>query len=168
MLLLFAFFLLRNLEACLNLLCDTGRIPEAAFLARTYLPSHVSRIVKMWKQDLKSVNEKAAESLADPMEYENLFPDIALALVAEKYFKQHSQKRPSAAVYSELKEDIFRNLIQEVKLLNIGEDHQELVGDLVKVNDVTTPPPTPISGIPQETEELDEDALEKALEEFGE
>jgi len=162
------FFLLRNLEACLNLLCDTGRIPEAAFLARTYLPSHVSRIVKMWKQDLKSVNEKAAESLADPMEYENLFPDIALALVAEKYFKQHSQKRPSAAVYSELKEDIFRNLIQEVKLLNIGEDHQELVGDLVKVNDVTTPPPTPISGIPQETEELDEDALEKALEEFGE
>jgi coatomer subunit beta' len=75
------YFLLGKLEDSLNLLCDTGRIPEAAFLARTYLPSHVSRIVKLWKLDLKSVNEKAAESLADPLEYANLFPDIALVTI---------------------------------------------------------------------------------------
>ena len=42
------------------------------------LPSHVSRIVKLWRKDLEKVNPKAAESLADPMEYENLFPDIKL------------------------------------------------------------------------------------------
>lgn len=31
-----AYFLLRRLEDCVELLCSTGRIPEAAFFARTY------------------------------------------------------------------------------------------------------------------------------------
>ena len=35
-----------RLEDCLELLCNTGRYPEAAFMARTYLPSEVSRYVK--------------------------------------------------------------------------------------------------------------------------
>lgn len=34
-----------RLEDCVELLCNTGRYPEAAFMARTYLPSHVSRYV---------------------------------------------------------------------------------------------------------------------------
>ena len=33
-----AFFLLGDIQSCLDLLCSTGRIPEAAFLARTYMP----------------------------------------------------------------------------------------------------------------------------------
>ena len=33
----------RSLEKCLEILIKTNRLPEAAFLARTYLPSHVSR-----------------------------------------------------------------------------------------------------------------------------
>lgn len=36
------------------LLCS-NRIPEAAFMARTYLPSQVSRIVALWRNDLKKV-----------------------------------------------------------------------------------------------------------------
>jgi len=126
--------LLRKLEDCLHLLCDTGRIPEAAFLARTYLPSHVSRIVKLWKQDLKNVNEKAAESLADPMEYENLFPDIGLALKAEKYFSKREVRKPASS-YPDTKDDIFRNLIEEVRNLDIGEEEEDLesvVGNIVK------------------------------------
>ena len=34
----------------------------------------------MWKADLKQINEKAAEALADPAKYPNLFPDLDLAL----------------------------------------------------------------------------------------
>ena len=34
-----------RLEKCLDLLVKTKRLPEAAFLARTYLPSHVPRCV---------------------------------------------------------------------------------------------------------------------------
>ncbi|MED6159952.1 hypothetical protein PIB30_047055, partial [Stylosanthes scabra] len=51
-----------------------NRIPEAALLARSYLPSKVSEIV---------VNPKAAESLADREEYRNLFEDWQVALAVE-------------------------------------------------------------------------------------
>ena len=40
-----AFFLTGNLEKCLDILIESGRVPEAAFFARTYLPSEVSRSV---------------------------------------------------------------------------------------------------------------------------
>ena len=81
-------FLLGDVEACLDLLCSVGRIPEAAFLARTYMPSHVTRIVQMWRKDLASVSQQAAESLADPTEYEEMFPDFQSALKAEEAFKK--------------------------------------------------------------------------------
>ena len=35
--------LLGRLEECLEILVNTGRLPEAAFFARTYLPSQISR-----------------------------------------------------------------------------------------------------------------------------
>jgi len=170
-----------QLENCLNLLCETGRIPEAAFLARTYLPSHISRIVKLWKQDLKSVNEKAAESLADPMEYENLFPDIALALKAEKYFKQDKLK--PATSFPDTKDDLLRNLIEEVKSLNLPEEEDELesiVGDILNDNNKKRPAQTPemVKVAPPKQdqaksgtsdfvvpEEVDEYALAKEIEE---
>jgi hypothetical protein len=37
-------------------------------------------VLELWKTDLKKVNEKAAEALADPMRYPNLFPDLEYAL----------------------------------------------------------------------------------------
>jgi len=110
------FFLLRRLEDCINLLCDTGRIPEAAFLARTYLPSHVPQVVKLWRLDLQTINEKAAESLADPMEYENLFPDLQLALKAEQYFRKNEKPLP-ASKYLQVKDDLDRDLIEEIRAL---------------------------------------------------
>jgi len=102
---------------CLNLLCSTNRVPEAAFLARTYVPSQVSNIVGQWKQDLKQVNEKAADSLADPNEYPNLFPDFDLALKAEQVFKQ--KPRP-ANMFSASRADAQRNLIEEVRSGNFA------------------------------------------------
>jgi hypothetical protein len=32
-------------KGCINLLMETGRIPEAAFMARTYMPSLMTKIV---------------------------------------------------------------------------------------------------------------------------
>ena len=43
-----------------------------------------ARIVKLWKEDLGKINKKAADSLADPSEYENLFPEFQEALQAEQ------------------------------------------------------------------------------------
>ena len=40
----------------------------------------VASVLELWKNDLKTVNEKAAEALADPSKYPNLFPDLEWAL----------------------------------------------------------------------------------------
>ena len=61
-----SYFMLGQLEKCLQILLDSNRIPEAAFFARTYLPSEISRIVELWREQLSKVNEKAGQSLADP------------------------------------------------------------------------------------------------------
>ncbi|KAG5415970.1 hypothetical protein IGI04_003537 [Brassica rapa subsp. trilocularis] len=76
-------FMLGRLEDCLQLLVESNRIPEAALMARSYLPSKVSEIVALWRKDLSKVNSKAAESLADPEEYPNLFEDWQVALSVE-------------------------------------------------------------------------------------
>ena len=128
------YFLLKRIDDCINILIDTGRIPEAAFLSRTYAPSQVSRVVKLWRADLHTVNEKAAESLADPMEYENLFPDIKLALKAEQYFKQSEKLHPASA-FAEVAGDLARDLINEVRDLDITIEPTPVA--------TTTPTPTP-------------------------
>ena len=38
----------------------------------------------MWRTELAKSNEKAAESIASPTEYENLFPELSQTLQAEK------------------------------------------------------------------------------------
>eukprot|EP00894_Picocystis_sp_ML_P003291 jgi/Pico_ML_1/53808/g4284.t1 len=56
-------------------------------MARTYLPSRVPDIVKLWREDVKTINAKAAESLADPAEYPNLFQGYDSALQIEEQLK---------------------------------------------------------------------------------
>ena len=64
-------------QEAIDLLIKTDRIPEAAMFARTYMPSETSRVVKLWKQELEKNNRpKVAESLADPENYPNLFPEL--------------------------------------------------------------------------------------------
>ncbi len=41
------------------------------------------QVVGLWRADLRKVNPKAAESLADPSQYANLFPNMDSALQAE-------------------------------------------------------------------------------------
>ncbi|KAG0165859.1 Coatomer subunit beta' [Apophysomyces sp. BC1034] len=75
-----ALFELGAIEEVLELLIKTDRVPEAAMFARTYAPDQISRIVKLWKADLESKNRnKTAESLADPADYANLFPELQQA-----------------------------------------------------------------------------------------
>ncbi|NWU71190.1 COPB2 protein, partial [Pterocles burchelli] len=110
-----SYFLQGKLDSCLELLIKTGRLPEAAFLARTYLPSQVSRVVKLWRENLSKVNQKAAESLADPTEYENLFPGLKEAFVAEEYVKQSLADLRSAREYPLVTPNEERNLLEEAK-----------------------------------------------------
>lgn len=110
-----SYFLQGKLDACLELLIRTGRLPEAAFLARTYLPSQVSRVVKLWRENLSKVNQKAAESLADPTEYENLFPGLKEAFVVEEWVKETHADLWPATQYPLVTPNEERNVMEEAK-----------------------------------------------------
>ncbi|KAG0612132.1 hypothetical protein M758_6G004300 [Ceratodon purpureus] len=115
-------FLLGKVEDCVQLLIDSNRIPEAAFMARTYLPSEVSNVVGLWRNDLKKINQKAAESLADPQEYPNLFPDWELACETEvKYREQRSKFLPASAYLSYINGQ-HDELADEMEGLHVNED----------------------------------------------
>ncbi|XP_045125694.1 coatomer subunit beta'-like isoform X9 [Portunus trituberculatus] len=90
-------FLTGNLKECLELLIKTNRIPEAAFFARTYMPSEISRVVEVWKQ---SAGEKIAQTLADPSQYDNLFPGIKDAMKTQQYLEKSTKPIPAASTSS--------------------------------------------------------------------
>merc|ERR1712137_1331595 len=107
-------FLSGDLNACLEILQKSNRIPEAAFFARTYLPSQISRVVQLWKVSLGQVNAKAAQSLADPQQYENLFPGLTDALKTEQFLAQKRALRPASA-YTSLPANWDRKPIEEME-----------------------------------------------------
>jgi len=71
------YFLLNNLDKCLETLIESGRISEAAFFCRTYCPSKISEVIAIWRKDLEKVSRVAAQSLSDPTEYPQHFPELS-------------------------------------------------------------------------------------------
>jgi len=97
-----SYFLLGDVHKCLEVLINTNRLPEAAFFARSYIPSRISEVVALWRESLSQLNEKAGQSLADPKDYENLFPGYAEALKTEHFLKQERQQLLPASEYSNI------------------------------------------------------------------
>lgn len=79
-------FLLGGLKKVLKSHCasEMCRFPAVVY-ACARVPH---RVVKLWRENLSKVNQKAAESLADPTEYENLFPGLKEAFVAEHFLRE--------------------------------------------------------------------------------
>jgi coatomer subunit beta' len=77
-------------------------------------------VLELWKKDLRSVNERAAEALADPAKYPNLFPDLDWALQVEAIFKAGRGTVVPARSYLTAKEELDLNLIDLVKNANAG------------------------------------------------
>ena len=48
-------YLLQNVDACIDILVASSRLAEAAFFARSYRPSRVPELVKLWQEDLRQV-----------------------------------------------------------------------------------------------------------------
>lgn len=114
-----AYLLTGNLEACVDILTNTNRLPEAAFFARTYLPSRVDDIVSQWKADLYKVSSSAAEALASPMDNNDLFPDFSVALKAEEMFMTERDMTKEHGIpssdYQSAKHNLNLNLIDIIK-----------------------------------------------------
>ena len=109
-------FLRGQTEGCLQLLLDAGRAPEAAFFTRTYLPSKMSDVVAL-KAGLVAVNPKAAESIADPIDYPNLFHGLDDALKAREWLTGHVLHEAPAAIYPDHALDNESDLIEHMKLM---------------------------------------------------
>ncbi|KAG8135940.1 putative Coatomer subunit beta' protein [Naja naja] len=152
-----SYFLQGELDHCLELLIKTGRLPEAAFLARTYLPSQVSRVVKLWRENLSKINQKAAESLADPTEYENLFPGLKEAFVAEEYIKNSQTISRPASEYPLVTPNEERNILEET----INFTLQNKVSE--EPEDESVPSPRPLIMPPVARKVSDEIKDEKVL-----
>lgn len=81
-----AYFLLYDLDSCIQLLIKRGKLPEAAFFARSYMPSRMPEVLKLWRDSMSTgTNKKIGQSLADPMQYENLFPELQESLELERF-----------------------------------------------------------------------------------
>lgn len=93
-------FILGRIDECLEVLIKTGRLPEAAFFARTYLPSQVPRVLGLWRE--------VKGSLADP-------PGMEEALKTEEYLQPERRRRLPAGKYPEVTPNSSRNAVEEMK-----------------------------------------------------
>lgn len=73
------------------------------------------QVVQIWRKELSKINAKAAESLADPAQYANLFPDFDLALKAEQHQRQQRKQTVPASSFPDYEGSTFANLIEDVK-----------------------------------------------------
>ncbi|KAG6514444.1 hypothetical protein ZIOFF_024803 [Zingiber officinale] len=105
-------FMLGKLEGCLQLLVESNRIPEAALMARSYLPS--------------KVNSKAADSLADPEEYPNLFEHWQIALAVESNLAPNRGKYPPSEEYLSYVEKSNINLVEAFRRMQVDEESTPL------------------------------------------
>ncbi|XP_067946243.1 coatomer subunit beta'-like [Watersipora subatra] len=110
-----SYFMLGETEKCLELLISTGRLPEAAFFARTYLPSQTSRVSKLWKESLVENRPKLAASLADPAEYDNLFSGLKESELTERYLTQERRRKLPAKSYPTLTPNPERDVQEEMR-----------------------------------------------------
>jgi len=124
-----AYLLTGNVEACAELLVATKRLPEAAMFVRTYLPSKIDDIVTLWKQDLSSVSETAAEALASPASNPDQFPDLDIGLQVEQMFLAQRDATKGTGMpgvdYLTAKDDLELNLINLIKAQRGGEETKE-------------------------------------------
>lgn len=114
-------FLLSQVDECIDLLISCGRLPEAAFFTRTYAPSRMTDIVKLWQSDLRKINPKAAESLANPDEFPNLFPHIHEALVAEKALSKERGTLLPALKYGDVEGSNLRDVLAAVAGMSLDD-----------------------------------------------
>ncbi|KAN0060893.1 Coatomer subunit beta' [Thecaphora frezii] len=74
-----AYLQLGEVDSCIDLLQQVGRISEAALFARTYAPSRVPELVGQWRKELESTNRHKqnaiAARIADPSTDEDLFEE---------------------------------------------------------------------------------------------
>ena len=61
-----------------------------------------NRVVKLWREHVSKENPKAAQTLADPTEYENLFPGLQDTKKTEQFLQEERKQVYPAKSYPEM------------------------------------------------------------------
>lgn len=74
--------------------------------------SAIPKVTQLWKESLVALKrEKTAQALADPTEYEDMFPDLQYALQAEEAIKVSRAQPVPATAYYQWRESLGRDII---------------------------------------------------------
>ena len=73
-------------------------------------------MLSLWRTELGKINEKAGQSLADPEQYENLFPGFLDALKTQQYLASQSPVLLSARAAPTTTLNIERNAVEEMNM----------------------------------------------------
>ena len=84
----------------------------------------------MWREDLSKTNPKAAQSIADPADYENLFPDLQQSLKAEQYLKRERLRPRPAADYRAVKVSITMQFNQVMISTQQSNEERNIVEEM--------------------------------------
>lgn len=79
------------------------------------MPDKISHVVQLWREQLSAVNEKAGQSLADPKDYDNLFPGLQDALKTQQYLKADRSTLLPAKLAATTTPNWERNAVEEMK-----------------------------------------------------
>merc|ERR1712129_511520 len=69
-------FYIGDMEKCIDLLVETGKIPQAAMVSRAYCPSKIDFVTKIWKEKLQTISPSAASALGTPQTHPDCFPTV--------------------------------------------------------------------------------------------
>lgn len=75
----------------------------------------MSHVLSLWKTELGKINEKAGQSLADPEQYENLFPGFQDALKIQQFIAQHESGLMPAHQSTKIPLNIDRDAREEME-----------------------------------------------------
>mmetsp|Transcript_5278 Transcript_5278/g.8945 ORF Transcript_5278/g.8945 Transcript_5278/m.8945 type:complete len:1029 (-) Transcript_5278:226-3312(-) len=134
--------LLGDTKRCIAILSDASRTAEAAFFARTFAPSAVADCVAAWKDDLKQVNPRAAQALANPQEHPDLFQNFGTAIDVEGAVKQLREGKVAPAyAFPEMAGHADLELVAAVEEHGMGV-LQNILGPYAGGAKVSLPPQT--------------------------
>lgn len=159
-----ALYLAGDAVACLNLLQEEGKLPEAAFFSLSYVPSQAHAAFTLWREKLRAEKHIAAELLADPAQYGSFFAGLEKALALEKALEPLRRMNVAAEEYSKYCEMIEGEGLHLKDLRVVKEDE-----DSEEEEKVETSNPEEEAEEPNEEEQKDMDeAQEKEVEEAQE
>merc|ERR1712157_25262 len=94
-------------------------------------PSKIDEIVALWKRDLSSISQTAAEALATPSSNPDQFPDLDIGLQVEQMFLVQRDATKGTGMsgleYLAAKDDLELNLIDLIKARQQGGEPKEEV-----------------------------------------